>query len=107
MLANEFVKTPAVFWHTALPPGARRWGLAGKSAMREGYRRTLHVMGPVQEVPNAGARVLLDGRVIDHLGLAVARLAGHTHPEDRATAEFLAGRAPQWVEVSGVARVWS
>jgi choline dehydrogenase-like flavoprotein len=107
MLANEFVKTPVSFWHTSLPPGGRRWGQEGKAAMREGYRRTLQVMGPVQEVPTASARVRLDSAVRDRLGLPVARLTGHGHPEDVRTAGFLAARARQWVDASGAQQSWA
>ena len=46
MLANEFVKLPMMFWLTAQAPDAPRWGLAGKHAMRDGYRRTSQVCGP-------------------------------------------------------------
>lgn len=107
MLANEFVRIPAHFWHSALPPDAPRWGRASKAAMRDGYRRTLHVMGPVQEIPNEDARVRLDHRVTDHLGLPVARLSGRGHPEDGRTAGFMVDRALEWVEASGAERTWS
>jgi choline dehydrogenase-like flavoprotein len=107
MLADEFVKTPATFWHHALPPDVPRWGAAGKSAMREGYRRTAHIMGPIQELPNGAARAQLDPRLNDHLGLPVARLSGSSHPEDRHAAELLAQRALEWMEASGAARVWT
>jgi choline dehydrogenase-like flavoprotein len=107
MLADEFVKTPTSFWHTALPPGVPRWGTVGKAAMRDGYRRTAHIMGPIQELPNAAARVQLDRTVTDHLGLPVARLSGQSHPDDYRAARFLADRALEWLEASGAARVWS
>lgn len=107
MLADEFVKTPATYWHTCLPPGAPRWGAAGKAAMRDGYRRTAHVMGPVQEIPSGSSRVTLDARVKDALGLPVARLSGHGHPDDRLAAELLARRASEWMEASGARTVWT
>jgi choline dehydrogenase-like flavoprotein len=107
MLADEFVMTPTSFWHTALPPGVPRWGAAGKAAMRDGYRRTAHVIGPIQELPNAAACVQLDHTVVDHLGLPVARLSGHCHPDDYRTARFLTDRALEWMEASGAARAWS
>jgi choline dehydrogenase-like flavoprotein len=106
MLADEFVKTPISFWHTALPPDAPRWGTAAKEAMRDGYLRTAHVMGPIQELPNGAARVQLDHTVTDHLGLPVARLSGHSHPDDYQAASFLAERALEWMEASGAAKVW-
>gem|GEM_PF-81553 len=107
MLANEFVRIPAHFWHTALPPEVPRWGLANKVAMRDGYRRTLHVMGPVQEVPSPSAKVALDPSINDHLGLPVARLSGEAHPEDVRTARFLSAKALEWVEAAGAARTWA
>jgi choline dehydrogenase-like flavoprotein len=106
MLADEFVRIPAHFWHTALPPEVPRWGAAAKAAMRDGYRRTLHVMGPVQEIPNEAAMVSLDPGVRDRLGLPVARLSGSGHPEDQRTASFLEERALEWAEASGAERTW-
>jgi choline dehydrogenase-like flavoprotein len=106
MLADEFVKTPISFWHTVLPPDVPRWGMVGKVAMRDGYRRTAHVMGPIQELPNGAARAQLDHTVTDHLGLPVARLSGHSHPDDYQTARFLADRALEWMDASGAAKVW-
>jgi choline dehydrogenase-like flavoprotein len=106
MLADEFVKTPISFWHTALPPDVPRWGTAAKVAMREGYRSTAHVMGPIQELPNGAARVQLDHTVTDHLGLPVARLSGASHPDDHHAAKFLAERALEWMEASGAVKVW-
>ena len=53
MLANEFVKLPMMFWLTAQAPGTPGWGVAAKHAMRDAYRRTGQVFGPVQEIPMA------------------------------------------------------
>ena len=106
MLANEFVKLPAIFWHWALPPDVPRWGAAAKKAMRDGYLHTLHVQGPVQEVPTASARVRLDRTVTDHLGLPVAHLSGTPHPADEPAISLLSEKAQQWLEVSGASRWW-
>lgn len=107
MLADEFVKTPAVFWSTSLPPGTPLWGPGTSAVMRYSYRRTAHVMGPVQEIPNPEARVSLAASVTDSLGVPVARLSGHAHPEDRHAAHLLAERAYEWMEASGASRVWT
>ena len=107
MLADEFVKTPAVFWHTALPPGTPGWGREAKAAMSRNYRRTVHVVGPVQELPVPSARVGLDATWRDHLGLPVARLSGHAHRDDRLVAEMLVERALEWVGASGAVRSWA
>jgi hypothetical protein len=50
MLANEFIRLPYQFvgWRA---PGVPRWGHAHKEFMRQWYRRTIRVMGPVQEMP--------------------------------------------------------
>ena len=45
LLANEFIKLPAIFVKWAMPPGRPRWGLAAKQYVRENYRRTIHVPG--------------------------------------------------------------
>jgi choline dehydrogenase-like flavoprotein len=106
MLASEFVKLPAIFWHWSLPPGTLRWGVAAKKAMREGYLHTMHVQGPVQEVPTASSRALLDPSVTDSLGLPVARLTGRAHPADEAAMALLSSKAQEWLEASGAYRWW-
>lgn len=106
MLANEFIKLPIIFWRNALPPDLPRWGQANKDFMRRNYSRVLHIMGPVQDIPNPECRVTLDPAVRDRLGLPVARLSGTAHPETLRTAEFLRERAVDWLQASGAERIW-
>jgi len=107
MLANEFVKLPMMFWLTAQEPDVPRWGLAAKHAMRDAYRRTSQVFGPVQEIPLRSSRVTLADGVTDSLGRPVAQLAGAQHPETLRTAEVIRGRAEEWMHASGARRVWT
>ncbi|HLI49795.1 MAG TPA: GMC family oxidoreductase [Chthonomonas sp.] len=106
MLANEFIKLPIIFWKSALPPDLPRRGLENKRWMRENYRRTLHVMGPVHEIPNPNCRVTLDPDVRDRYGLPVARLEGVAHTETVRTAHYMWGRAKEWLLASGAIKVW-
>jgi choline dehydrogenase-like flavoprotein len=106
MLANEFIKLPIIFFRGSIPPDGPRWGAAGKQWMRENYRRTLHIMGPVQDIPNAESRVTVDGAVRDKFGIPVARLSGTTHPETVKTAAFMFERAVEWLHASGARQVW-
>jgi choline dehydrogenase-like flavoprotein len=107
MLANEFIKLPIIFWRGSLPPDVPRWGMANKRWMRDNYTRTLHIMGPVQDIPNPECRVTVDPDVRDRYGLPVARLSGTTHPETVRTAEYMRERAQEWLGASGATRVWS
>ncbi len=107
MLANEFVPLPITFWAQALPPGTARWGAANKEAMRHGYRRTVHLMGPAQEIPMPESRVRLSPTVRDRLGLPVAMLSGSIHPESARAAELLSRRATEWLHAAGAREVWS
>jgi choline dehydrogenase-like flavoprotein len=107
VLHNEVVKLPILHWYWALPPEAPRWGLDGKAAMRHHFRRTAHLFGPVQEVPNPEERVTLDEVVSDAAGLPVARLSGRLHPENLRAAADHEARARAWMEASGATRVWS
>jgi choline dehydrogenase-like flavoprotein len=107
LLANEFIKLPALFVKWALPPGQPRWGLAAKQYVRENYRRTIHVQGPIQDIPNPEGRVTIDPFVRDRWGIPVVRLSGTTHPESIRTADFLRRRAEQWLTASGAKKVWS
>jgi choline dehydrogenase-like flavoprotein len=107
VLANECVKVPAVFWHWALAPGTPRWGRSGKRAVREAYRRTSHIFGPIHEIPSPECRVTLAAGVRDAQGNAVARLAGRLHPDSVKSARALQERARRWMHASGATRVWS
>lgn len=105
MLANDFVKMPVAFWALSLPPDAPRWGAEGKAAMRT-YTRTIHVTGPVQEVPSPHARVRVSRRVHDRFGMPVAMFSGRLHPETLRTTQALRERAAQWLAAAGAERVW-
>ena len=107
VLANEVLKLPIAHWYGALPPDAPRWGLAGKHAMRDLYRRTSHVFGPVQEIPMPDLRVTLDPRHVDRRGMPVARLAGRQHALTLVAARLQSERAQEWLDASGARRVWS
>jgi choline dehydrogenase-like flavoprotein len=107
VIANEVVKLPIIYWYSALPPDAPRRGLAGKRAMRDSYRRTGHVFGPVHEIPRADNRVTLATDVTDSLGQPVARLEGAAHPETLRTAQHQQQIGRRWLEASGARDVWT
>lgn len=106
VIANEITKLPIVHWRWAYPPDGPRWGAAAKAEMRDGYRRTGHLFGQVQEIPRADNRITLGDRT-DALGQRVARLAGHAHPETIRTAEHVRDVAQRWMDASGAGRVWA
>lgn len=107
VLANEILKLPVIHWNWALPPDAPRAGLAGKAAMRELYRRTSHVQGPIQEIPSAANRVTLSPGNRDAQGVPVARMSGQLHPENTRSAELLIEKGIEWLTAAGASRVWS
>jgi choline dehydrogenase-like flavoprotein len=77
-------------------------GQEGVDALREAYSRTQFVVGPVQEVPSAAARVTLERAVTDRNGMpAVRLLATSREPNDLRTAAFLGQRAEEWLRASG------
>ena len=107
VLANEILKLPVIHWDRALPPAAQRHGRAGKAMMRDLYRRTGHVCGPIQEIPSPGNRVTLSAGVRDAQGISVARLAGQLHPDNRRSADLLTEKATEWLAAAGARQVWS
>jgi choline dehydrogenase-like flavoprotein len=107
MLANDFVKLPALFLVWALPPDAPRHGEAARREIADAYRRTGHVMGPVQEVPTRAARVRLARSVTDAAGVPVARLEGRQRYEDLRGAQLLAARAQEWLDAAGARTTWT
>lgn len=107
MLANDFIKTPIQFWRSSLPPEVARWGAENKRYVRENYRRSIHVTGPVQEIPAPDGRVSVDPSVRDKWNIPVAALSGTQHPETVRTAEFIRARAEEWLAAAGARQVWS
>ncbi len=107
MLADEFIKLPIIFWYRCNPGDIPRWGQKNKDWMREGYGRSIQVMGPVQDIPNPECRTTIDSAIRDRYGIPVARLSGTTHPETVKTAEFMRQRAVEWLEASGAVKIWS
>jgi choline dehydrogenase-like flavoprotein len=73
--------------------------------MRRLISRMHRVVGPVQEVTTAGARVRLDPTVRDRLGVPVARLSGGLHPEDERAQAFLNDRCAEWLAASGASGI--
>ena len=107
MLANDFVKLPALFLVWALPPGAPHRDEDARRDVAATYLRTGHVMGPVQEVTTRAARVRLASSVKDAAGVPVARLEGRQHDEDLRGAQTLAARAQEWLDAAGATTTWT
>ena len=106
MLANEFIRLPIQFTGMT-PPDTPRWGRANKDYMRQFYRRSIAVMGPVQEMPVFEARAQLDPRVKDFWGIPVARLSGGRHPHSVEVARAVVVKAAEWLEAAGAIRIWT
>ena len=106
MLANEFIRLPIQL--TGLtPPDVPRWGQAHKDYMRQFYRRSIAVMGPVQEMPVFESRAQLDPRVKDFWGIPVARLSGGRHPHSVEVARAVVVKAVEWLQEAGAIRTWT
>ena len=106
MLANEFIRLPIQFTGMT-PPDTPRWGRANKEYMRQFYRRSIPVMGPVQEMPVFEARAELDPRVKDFWGIPVARLSGGRHPHSVEVARAVVQKADGWLQEAGAIRTWT
>ena len=106
MLANEFIRLPYLFADKR-PPGAPMWGKAHKDFQRRFYKRSMSVMGPVQEMPVFEARVEVDPEVKDHWGIPVARISGHRHPHDVEIGRFTSSKAELWLKEAGAIQTWA
>jgi choline dehydrogenase-like flavoprotein len=105
MLANEFIRLPYQFARVR-PDGAARWGLAHKAFQKKYFKRSISVIGPVQEMPVFESRVELDPAVKDAWDIPVARISGHRHPDDIEVGRFLAGKAEAWLKATGATETW-
>ncbi len=106
MLANEFVKLPIIFQKGSFPPGMSRWGIEAKRYMRSAFTRSLHVQGPVQDIPSPSARVTIDRDVRDRYGIPVVRIGGANHPETARVCNSMRDRAIEWLTAAGAKKVW-
>jgi choline dehydrogenase-like flavoprotein len=75
--------------------------------VRNAYRRSITVMGPVQEMPVFDSRVQADPKVKDAWGIPVARLSGYRHPHTIEIVRYLAGKAEAWLKEAGAVRTWT
>jgi choline dehydrogenase-like flavoprotein len=105
MLANEFIRLPYQFM-TVVPPWVAAWGREHKEFVRTAYRRTIVVMGPVQEMPLSDARVQVDPKVKDRWGIPVARLSGGRHPHTIEIGRYIADKAEAWLKEAGAVKTW-
>jgi len=105
VLCNEFIRLPIQFAFMT-PPDVPRWGAAHKQYVRKFYKRSVIVMGPVQEMPVFEARVQVDPTVKDFWGIPVVRLSGQRHPQDGVTAKFIAEKAQDWLREAGAIKTW-
>jgi len=105
VLCNEFIRLPIQFAFMT-PPDVPRWGAAHKEYVRKFYKRSVVVMGPVQEMPVFDARVQVDPAVKDFWGVPVVRLSGRRHPQDAITARVIAERAQDWLREAGAIKTW-
>ena len=105
ILVDEFIPLPANTYRMLAGSGLiPRWGKESKAGMRELSRRSLRVMGPIQEVTSALSRVRLDPSVTDALGVPVPRLSGDIHPCDQQAQAMIADRAAEWLTAAGATR---
>jgi choline dehydrogenase-like flavoprotein len=105
MLANEFIRLPYQF-QNFVPPWVPRWGQAYKDYVRHAFKRTVVVMGPVQEIPVFDARVQADPTTNDYWGIPVARMSGTRHPHTIEIANYMRGKAEAWLREAGAVRTF-
>ncbi len=108
ILVDEFIPLPGDVYRSLSGAGLiPRWGSEAKQGMRDLLRRSLRVMGPIQEVTSADSRVRLDPAVRDAYGVPVPRLSGAVHACDRQAQAMIAERAVEWLTAAGATRTAS
>ena len=106
IIADEFVATPSNTYAYLTGFGLLpRAGIASKQGMRDLARRSMRLMGPIQEVTSADARVRVDRAVTDRYGVPVARFSGDAHPEDTRARDHTSARSADWLRAAGATRV--
>ncbi len=108
MMADDFIRLPITHWYRYLPPAKDlpRWGLANKQWMRDNFKRTQLIYGPIQDIPNPESRVRVAPDVVDKYGIPVCHLSGTAHPETLKTAEYMWHRNVEWLKAAGAIKIW-
>ena len=108
ILVDEFIPLPGDVYRSLSGVGLiPRWGSEAKQGMRDLLRRSLRVMGPIQEVTSADSRVRIDPSVRDGYGVPVPRLSGSVHACDRQAQAMIAEHAVEWLTAAGATRTAS
>lgn len=106
IIADEFVATPSNTYAYLTGFGLLpRAGIDSKHGMRDLARRSMRLMGPIQEVTSADSRVRVDPAVTDRWGVPVARFSGGPHPEDTRARDHTSARSGDWLRAAGATRV--
>jgi choline dehydrogenase-like flavoprotein len=105
MTANEFIRLPYLS-SRPVPPQVPRWGLEHKRFVRQNYKRTVGVMGLVQEMPVFESRVELVPDLKDHSGIPSLLISGHRHSHDAEVGKFIAARCDEWLKEAGAVPTW-
>ncbi len=105
MLANEFIRLP---YHFATMAGgfSPRWGQASKDFVRHGFKRSIVIMGPVQEMPVFDSRIQIDPKVTDYWGIPVVRMSGGRHPHTIEISNYMGSKAEAWLKEAGAVQVF-
>jgi choline dehydrogenase-like flavoprotein len=105
MLANEFIRLPYQFVSLSAD-WSPRWGKQSKDFVRHAFKRSVAVIGPVQEMPVFDSRVQVDPKVKDYWGVPVARLSGGRHPHTIEISEYMSAKADAWLREAGAEQVF-
>ena len=105
LLCNEFNALPYLF-SGLRPPGAPTWGKEHKDFQMKNIKRTAGLHGPIQEIPNFGARVTVDSDVKDYWGIPVVALSGERHPIDHEHCKWLSSKAEAVLREAGAVHTW-
>lgn len=107
ILARDFVPTPLEAHRKLVDAGLiPAFGAESVAALATAFRRSVYLVGPVHEVPQADSMVRLDPLLRDRHGMPLVRLTSPgQHLDDIAVGQFLAARAAEWAYASGARRV--
>jgi len=105
LLANEFYLLPYGFSRFR-PPKEASWGIRHKEFQRTNFFRYTNLFGPIQEMPNFEARVMLYDKIKDYWGRPIIAGKGARHPLDIKHTQFLAEKAAMILKEAGAKQIW-
>jgi choline dehydrogenase-like flavoprotein len=98
---------PAGFALHGLPQDAPKWGIEYKKMIRTYFTRTMSLLAHTTSLAQEKNTITLDPDVKDAWGLPAVRVTFDSHPDDRATLQWVLSKQVEILQAAGARKIWT